>query len=178
MPRDGLRWDPDNRRASAELEEARGLKRLKRGDSVMWVKGGNRRLWVGRHRDLGLVVYDPHRSEASPPAVLLFVHDKGALKSFNRLALRARGLWTRPHSLDVSAALARYARSASSVNEGEDEGVDTDWTDFLEPWHEFDPNTGLVVEVEERDPQDAVRAEWWSDVLEFDAYVRGEDPVD
>ena len=147
----------------------------------MWVKRGNRRLWVSKHRDLGLVVYDPHRSEASPADVLLFVHDKGAFKSVNRLALRARGLWTRPHSLDVSAAMARYARLETSVNERADEtvdGVDTHWTDFLEPWHEFDPNTGLVVEVEERHSQDAASAEWWSDVLEFNAYLRGDDPVD
>ena len=53
----------------------------------MGVKGGDRRLWVGKHRELGVVVYDPHRSETSPPAVLLFIHDKGAFESFNRLLI-------------------------------------------------------------------------------------------
>ena len=144
----------------------------------MWVKRGTQRLWISKHRDFGLVVYDPDRSEASPPDVLLFIHNKGAFKTFRRLPLRARGLWTCPDSLDVAAAMKRYARLGTSVNDRTNERVNPDETEFLEPCYEFDPRTRLIMEVKDTDPQDAIRAEWWSDVLEFNAYLRGEDPAD
>ena len=147
----------------------------------MWVKDGDRRLWIRKHRDLGVVVYDPHRSGTSPTDVLLFILDKGTIGSFKRRALRVKGVWIRPESAHVSGAVWRYSLWATSVDGRAGDRVDTDWLDdYLEPWHEFDPDTGHVVEAEEIGFLEDARAdaEWWSDILEWDAYTRGEDPLD
>lgn len=78
---------------------------------------GGVRYWIGRHRKLGLLIFDPHAQlDSAADRVRLFSVSRRTYLLFSRSAVKTRGLWASfgPDTALVRREMVRYARYAST----------------------------------------------------------------
>lgn len=75
---------------------------------MMWISRGDRRFWVGRHREVGVVVYDPYRGDAPHGSADLFGVETDSFQQFAREDLRSRDVWGRLDVVDAELAVNAY----------------------------------------------------------------------
>lgn len=73
-----------------------------------WVRLDDRDYWVGRHKDMGVLVYDPRRGDGPSGSVNLFTPETRTILGCNRGILGQRSVWVRPDSAEAERAVEIY----------------------------------------------------------------------
>ena len=117
---DGFMRGPDDQRMAIESKAARLRLLRERGRLGRSMPHGGVRYWIGHHRELGLLIFDPHaQREVETGKVRLFSVTDRESRLFMLDMARTRSLWSSPesHVEEMRKAVVEYGRARERQRE-------------------------------------------------------------